>query len=367
MLHAVIMAGGSGTRFWPASRRAMPKQLLALCDDRTMLRGTVDRIAGLIPTERTWLAVGTNLVSAIQAELPEIAESNYVAEPCQRNTAPAIGLAALRMLADDRDAVMVVLPSDHAIRDTSAFQRAVSLAEKLAARPRNQIVTFGIRPTYPSTGFGYIEYGETISPPQGAFKALTAELDAYQVTRFREKPKLEQAQEFLNAGNYFWNSGMFVWRADIIIDALRAHQPDLLKHLERIATAYESSEYDEVLEREFHAAPNISIDYAVMEHAKSVVVIEAPFDWDDAGSWQALARLRGSDENGNTIVGPHVGLNTSDTIVRTEDGHLVVTLGLKNCLIVHTPDATLVADKADEEAVRNVVKILAERGYEGLL
>ncbi|MBL9091818.1 MAG: mannose-1-phosphate guanylyltransferase [Planctomycetaceae bacterium] len=367
MLHALIMAGGSGTRFWPASRRALPKQLLPLADDRTMIRATVDRLSGLVPSERTWLAVGQSLVPAIQAELPEIAARQYIAEPLQRNTAPCIGLAALRMLRDDPEAVMVVMPSDHVIRDTAAFHKAVTLANQLAAKPRSQIVTFGIKPTYPSEGFGYIERGETITPPQGQFKALTAELDVYQVVRFREKPQLEQAKEFVASGKFYWNSGMFVWRADVVVDALREHQPQLLQHLETIAAALDTPAYADVLDREFRAAPSISIDYAVMEHAKGVIVIEAPFDWDDVGSWQSIARLRGSDAAGNTIVGKHLGLDTTDTIVRTDDDHLVVTLGLKNCIVVHTPDATLVADKNDEESIRKLVKLLEERGWEGHL
>ncbi|MBL9082373.1 MAG: mannose-1-phosphate guanylyltransferase [Planctomycetales bacterium] len=367
MLHALIMAGGSGTRFWPESRRARPKQLLPLVDDRSMIRATVDRLDGVVPAERTWLAVGTSLVPAIREQLPEIADRTYVAEPVQRNTAPCIGLAALRMLADDPDAVMFVLPSDHAITDVAAFQKALKLAAALADKPRKQIVTFGIKPTYPSEGFGYIERGETLSPPQGAFKALTAELDAYSVVRFREKPKLEQAQEFLAAGTFYWNSGMFVWRADVIVDALQTHQPALLKHLETIAAAHGTPEYEAVLDREFRAAPSISIDYAVMEHAKSIIVIEAPFDWDDVGGWRSLERLRGVDEAGNTIVGKHLGLDTSDTIVRTSGNHLVVTLGLKNCLVVHTPDATLVADKNDEESIRKLVKLLEERGWTDVL
>lgn len=367
MLHALIMAGGSGTRFWPESRRATPKQLLNLVDQRSMLRGTVDRLAPLVTSDRVWLSIGKALEPAVRAELPEIAEKNYVTEPCQRNTAPCIGLAALRMLREDPDATMIVLPSDHAIRDKPAFHRTLVLAEKLAGKLRKQIVTFGIKPTYPSEGFGYIERGETITPPQGAFVALAAELEVFQVVRFTEKPKLEQAREFIASGKFYWNSGMFVWRADVIVDSLRQHQPEMLAGLETIVAAYGMPEYDAVLESEFAKLPNISIDYAVMEHAKAISVIEAPFDWDDVGSWQSLARLRGTDADGNTIVGRHLGLDTKDTIVRTSDDHLVVTLGLKNALVVHTPDATFVADKNDEESIRKIVKMLDEKGWKDVL
>jgi mannose-1-phosphate guanylyltransferase len=367
MLHALIMAGGSGTRFWPASRRNVPKQLLPLVGERSMLRATVDRLESLIPPERIWPSVGRNLVEAVRAELPEVPEQTYVVEPCQRNTAPCIGLAALLMLRDDPDAVMIVLPSDHAIADVAAFQKAVRLAERLVAKPRKQLVTFGIKPTYPSEGFGYIEKAEMITPPQGSFSAIAADIDVYQVVRFREKPKREQAEEFLAAGNFAWNSGMFVWRADVLVELLRKNEPEMIARLETIAAAYGTPEYEAVLDREFPQIKSISIDYAVMEQAPAIVSIEAPFDWDDAGSWQSLARLRGTDEAGNTIVGRHLGLDTRDTIIRTSDDHLIVTLGLKDLIIVHTPDATLVADKKDEESIRKLTQLLKERGWEGYL
>jgi len=367
MLHALIMAGGSGTRFWPASRRDLPKQLLPLVDERSMLRATVDRLRLLVPPERIWPAVGTNLVDAVREHLPEVPAATYVVEPCQRNTAPCIGLAALLMLQVDPDAVMLVLPADHAIADVGTFQHAVKLAERLVARPRKQLVTFGIRPTYPSESFGYIEQGEMLTPPLGSFVAIAAELDTYQVVRFREKPGRAQAEEFLAAGNFFWNSGMFVWRADLIVELLRTHQPDMLARLETIAAARGTPQYDDFLAREFPEIKGISIDYAVMEHAPAIAAIEAKFDWDDVGSWQSLARLRGTDDAGNTVVGRHLGVDTRDTIVRTSDDHLIVTLGMKDAIVVHTPDATLVADKRDEESIRRLVQMLKDRGWEEYL
>jgi mannose-1-phosphate guanylyltransferase len=369
MLHALLMAGGSGTRFWPESRRERPKQLLPLVDERSMLRTTVDRIAEIIAPERLWPAVGAGLVPAVRRELPEIAEQNYVVEPCQRNTAPCIGLAALRMLQADPDAVMLVLPADHAIADIPAFHRGVKLANQLASKPGKPIVTFGIKPTYPSEGFGYIERGEKLALPkeQGPYATHAADIDVYQVARFREKPKLEQAREFLESGKFYWNSGMFLWRADVIVDALRAHQPEMLQRLERIAGAYGTASYEADLLREFPQVASISIDYAVMEHARNVMVVESPFDWDDVGSWGALERLRGADADGNTVVGRHLGVDTVRSIVRTSDGHLVVTLGMKDCIVVHTADATLVADRSEEESIRKVVDRLQERGWNDVL
>ncbi len=220
-----------------------------------------------------------------------------------------------------------------------------------------RIVTFGIKPTYPAESFGYIERGEELE------RAEAGHPPAFQVRQFREKPKADVARQYLAAGNFYWNSGIFIWKAAAIMQALAAHQPAMYAHLERIAAAYDTPRFDEELEREFEAIQGVSIDFAVMEHAEDIVVIEAPYDWDDVGSWQALARLNGADAEGNTILAKHVGVNTRGTIVRGADDHLIVTLGLKDCVVVHTPDATLVANKHDEESIREVVKILQEKGW----
>jgi mannose-1-phosphate guanylyltransferase len=218
-----------------------------------------------------------------------------------------------------------------------------------------RIVTFGIRPSYPAEIFGYIHRGEAVKTGPGA--------PTYRVQKFQEKPDGATAKKYLESGEYYWNSGIFVWRAATILDSLRERQPRMLGHLEKIVKAWGTSERDVVFEREFTAIKPISIDYAVMEHATDVAVIEAPFEWDDLGGWQSLTRLVGQDENANTIVGKHLGLGTSGTIVRTADDHLVVTLGLKDVIVVHTPNATLVADKHSEEQIRQVVKKLEELGW----
>jgi mannose-1-phosphate guanylyltransferase len=362
MLHAVIMAGGAGTRFWPESRADRPKQLLRLAGDETMLERTVARLGNAVPPERVLILTGARLVGPIRKQLPGLPEDAILAEPCKRDTAPCIGLAAFHLTRRDADATMAVMPSDHIISTDEVFQRSLLAAARLVEDQPQRIVTFGVRPTYAAESFGYIERGESVEPPQSA-----SELSVYRVNRFREKPRAELAREFVAAGNFYWNSGIFVWKAQTILDALAQHEPEMYRRLAAIAAAIGTPGYQSILERDFAAIQGKSIDYAVMEHARDVLVIEAPFRWDDVGSWQAIARLRTPDEHGNTIAANHVGLNTTGTIVRSNDNHLIVTLGLSDCIIVRTSDATLIARKEDEESIRQIVKLLEERGWKQYL
>jgi mannose-1-phosphate guanylyltransferase len=355
MLHAVIMAGGTGTRFWPASRATTPKQLLSLVGKATMIRQTYDRLDGLVTPEQTLIITNRKLVEPIKAQLPELPATQVVGEPCKRDTAPCIGLAALLVSRHDPDATMVVMPADHVIRSSDRFQAAVRQAVELVQKRPKRIVTFGIQPTYPAEIFGYIQRGAAIDTRGDA-------APTYTVKRFREKPNAATAAEYVGSGDFFWNSGIFIWKAKTILDALAEQQPLMLEHLKKIVAAWGTDKQTQVFNEQFAAIEGISIDYAVMEHAKDVAVIVAPYDWDDLGSWLSLARLLGTDKDENTIVGKHLGMNTKGTIIRTTDDHLVVTLGLKDCLIVHTPDATLVANKNDEESIRNIVKQLDQRG-----
>jgi mannose-1-phosphate guanylyltransferase len=374
MLHAVIMAGGAGTRFWPESRADRPKQLLRLAGDETMLERTVARLGDVVPRERVQILTGARLVEPISEQLPRLPKDSILAEPCKRDTAPCIGLAAFHLTRRDADATMAVMPSDHVISTDEVFQRSLLAAAELVEDQPQRIVTFGVRPTYAAESFGYIERGESFAPPCSA-----SELNVYRVQRFREKPRAELAREFLAAGSFYWNSGIFVWKAQTILDALAQHEPEMHRRLATIAAAIATPGYQSILEREFAAIGGKSIDYAVMEHARDVLVIEAPFQWDDVGSWQAIARLSQSDEHGNTVNAKHLGLNTTGTIVRdlasgenqpspgARDDHLIVTLGLSDCIIVRTPDATLIARKEDEESIRQVVKLLEERGWKQYL
>jgi mannose-1-phosphate guanylyltransferase len=357
MLHAVIMAGGSGTRFWPASRDDLPKQLLTLLGDRSMIQATVDRLAGFIPSERILIATNRRQAAAISQQLPNLSAEAILAEPCQRDTAPCIALAAAHLVRRDPDAVMIVMPADHVIRPVERFQAALRLAADLVESSPERIVTLGIPPTYPAESFGYIERDEVLTV------SSADSLAAYHVARFREKPKAAAAAEYLASGNFYWNAGIFIWRAQNILDYLARLQPELHKRIVAIAAAIDTPEYEAVLEREFAAIQGISIDYAVMEHARDVVVIPAAFEWDDVGSWQALSRLAGADAYGNTVSGRHLSIDTRGTIVRTEGQHLIVTIGLEDAIVVHTPDATLVARRQDEERVREIAKRLTELGW----
>ncbi len=363
MLHAVIMAGGSGTRFWPASRSLRPKQLLALTGQQTMLQSTVTRLDGLMPSERIWIATGKTLADPIAEQLPDVPRGNILVEPCKRDTAACIGLAALALLQKDPDAVMAVMPSDHVIAEPGAFQQALLAADELVRERPDRIVTFGIKPTYPAESFGYIERGEALENHWPAAEGL----NLYRVAKFREKPAATVAREYVESGKFYWNSGIFVWSARTILAALNHHQPELARRLQTIQQAWDKPDFAEILDREFSAIRGISIDYAVMEHARDVVVIEAPFTWDDVGSWQAIARLDGADADGNTVRAKHLGINTSGTIVRSDDDHLIVTLGLRDCIVVRTNDATLIARKQDEESIRQVVKALEEKNWKEFL
>ncbi len=356
MLHAIVMAGGSGTRFWPASRAALPKQLLPLAGDRTLLEDTVARLEGLVPPDRTLVVTSARLLDAARRQLPGIPSACLVGEPCKRDTAPCIGLAALLVSRADPDATMAVMPSDHVIRPAETFRDAIRQAARLVEQHPGRLVTFGIRPTYPAESFGYIQQGTPLSGGPD-------EAPAHVVAAFREKPPASVAAEYVAAGTYLWNAGIFVWKAATILEALAERQPECLTRLEAIAAAWDGPDRDRVFAEEFAAIKGISIDYAVLEHARDVAVIEAPFGWDDLGGWSAVARQRGTDQSGNTVVGRHLGIDSSGTIVHAADGHLVVTMGLVDMLVVHTPDATLVASRDREEAVRKVVTELESRGW----
>lgn len=354
MIYAVIMAGGSGTRFWPASRAARPKQLLSLAGDKSMIQATLDRLSGLLPPQRSLIVTNQRLVDTMRAQMPSLPATSIIGEPCKRDTAPCVGLAAVMLLREDADAIMVVMPADHVIQATDRFQDAIRHAVRLVEEKPERKITFGIRPTYPAESFGYIERGGSLGDHERT----------HAVQQFHEKPNVERAEQYLAAGTFLWNSGIFVWRASTILAELKKHEPEMHGHLVAIGDAIGSSGFEEVFAHEFAAIEGRSIDYAVMEKAQDVVVVEAPFDWDDLGSWQAIARLRGTDGEGNTIVGKHIGIDTTGTIVRGDNDHLIVTVGLEDCIVVHTPDATFVANMSREESVREVVRILEEKGWQ---
>jgi mannose-1-phosphate guanylyltransferase len=352
-LHATIMAGGGGTRFWPRSRAAKPKQFLAFGGDRTLLQGTFDRIEAQIPPERTWIITGAAFGSETANQLPALPAANIVGEPMGRDTAACIGLGAALVARTDPDATMIVLPADHVIEPVQEFRRAVHAAEQIAEAFPDSLITFGIPPTFPSTGYGYIRRGAEVAQRQY--------LTAYKVREFKEKPKTETATEYIASGEYYWNSGIFVWKARTILNQLRQHKPDIAARVERIADAWGTPSQNEVFRREYETIEKISIDFAVMEKAPEVLVLQAPYQWDDVGSWLALERRRPQDAQGNTVEGTHLGIDTSECVVVSDGSHLIATVGVKDLLIIQDGDAILIAPRALEGRVKDIVETLKKR------
>jgi mannose-1-phosphate guanylyltransferase len=355
MLHAMIMAGGGGTRFWPRSRQQRPKQFLAMGGERTLLQQALDRIeAAGLPPQRCWVITGDAYLDETRRQLPGLAGDHLVGEPCGRDTAPCIGLGAALIARQDPDAVMLVTPADHVIELAREFGRAVHVAAAMAEEHPTSIVTFGIPPTFPSTGYGYIHRGPQFAQRQG--------ISVFRVARFEEKPPPDKAERFFASGEYFWNSGIFVWRAATVLEELRRQKPALHDAVQRIAEAWPTGRRQEVLRQEYPHLEKVSIDYAVMEHARDVLVVQAPYRWDDVGSWLALERLNAQDGQGNTVQGGHVGINTSNCVIAGEPGRLIATIGVSDLLIVQDGDCTLVARRADEGTVKQLVEELRKRG-----
>ncbi len=353
--YGLILAGGRGTRFWPRSRKRTAKQVLNVVGDRTLIQETVDRLAPVIPPERLWILTNDHLRDTIVDQLPEVPKEQILAEPAQRNTAPAIGLAAHILQSIDRDAVMGVFPADHVVGKPVAYRTVLKSAFKGAESGNLMVV--GIQPRWPETGYGYVEFPK--GTPSGG-------RDAVPVRRFHEKPELPKAKRYVAAGNFYWNSGMFFWRAGVLLDELRRHLPRTATILAALPP-FGGRKFASELKRCFPLCENISIDYAVLEKAKNVAGIPAAeFGWNDVGSWNAVYELLRRDEHGNVIIHDSVVHDSHNNFVDAR-GKLVALLGVKDLIVVDTPDALLVASRDRAQSVGEIVKRLEKRNRHELL
>ncbi|MDI3534982.1 MAG: mannose-phosphate guanylyltransferase [Thermosediminibacterales bacterium] len=346
MLTAVIMAGGKGERFWPKSRTKLPKQLLKLFGNETMIQQTVNRLTRILDYEDIYIVTNKDYAEAIAQQLPLLPEENIIVEPMGKNTAPCIGLAALHIERKDPEAVMIVLPSDHLIKEEEKFLKTIKAAAHIAKEGEN-LVTLGINPTRPETGYGYIQAGKKIKEIEGN--------QVFKVQRFVEKPNLQTAKKYINSGDYLWNSGMFIWKVSTILQEIKKHMPELYSGLVNLKRALGTEEEDEVLEVEYSKFNSISIDYGIMEKADSIFVIPGDFGWDDVGSWTSLERIYEKDKNGNIMKGNIVSLDTEKCIIEA-NGKLIATLGVKNLIVVDTEDATLICSKDKAQEIKRLLQ-----------
>jgi mannose-1-phosphate guanylyltransferase len=357
-LYALIMAGGGGTRLWPLSRQKHPKQMLALIEDRTMFQVSIDRLAPLLPPERILVVTGRNQVDVLRNDAPQIPPRNFIAEPFGQNTGPAVGLATVNIHQRNPEAVIAVLTADHHIANELKFRQVLEAAGELALK--ESIVTLGISPSFPATGYGYIRCGELLEELHG--------FQSYRADAFTEKPSVETAIQFLTSGLYSWNSGMFIFKASRMLAEYERQQPEMWGLLQQIQSVIGQVTYQAVLDAVWSHMPRLSIDYAIMEGAENLAVIPADFGWSDIGSWATLFDVFERDRNGNVMRGQaksHITLDTKGTLIVSD--RPVATIGLDDIVIVDAPDVLLVCRRDRSEDVRAVIDQLTQTGAQSLL
>ena len=345
---AVIMAGGRGERFWPKSRNSCPKQFLSLTSDReTMIQKTVKRLRPLVEAEDIYIVTNAAYRSLVKDQLPDVPEENILAEPCARNTAPCIAFAAAVIGRKYDDAVMLVLPSDHLIGYENIYVKTLKKAVSVAEQGKN-LVTIGITPTYPETGYGYINFGDEAG-------------DAYKVERFVEKPDLPTAKQYLASGKYLWNIGMFVWKISSVMENLKEFMPDIYEGALRIGESFGTDSFEETLVKEFTAFTSESIDFGIMEKASDIYTIPGSFGWDDVGSWLAVERINETDDDKNYIDGDVITVDSKRTTV-CGGKRLIAAIGTRDIVIVDTDDVLLVCSKNSTQDVKKAIAQLKEQG-----
>ena len=345
-LYALILAGGSGERFWPLSRRSRPKQLLRLISKKTLLEETVARLDGLVSRERIVILTNVEQEAAVRKLLADFPKENILAEPAKRDTAAAVALGTGWIASRDHAAVMLVLPADHLIANGDAFRKTLELAAQ-AAEETGQLVTIGIKPTWACPGYGYIEQGKPVR-----LRGRTDSENVHRVVRFREKPNIDLAESFLRKGNFRWNAGMFVWSVPTVLSEFNRHAPELADFISQLRAP---GRFEKVLREQFSNLPRISFDYAIMEKADRVLVVEAGFDWDDIGGWRAVAGYFESDEHGNAANCGVTAVDSTNNIVFDQDGVRIALLGVHNLIVVRTNDAVLVCHKHQAERIKNLI------------
>jgi mannose-1-phosphate guanylyltransferase len=344
--YVLILAGGSGERFWPLSRKARPKQLLSLFGGDTLLGGTLRRLDGLVPAKNILILTNAEQEAAVRALAADVPAENIIAEPAKRDTAAAIALGVGWVAARDTEATMIVLPADHLIKDAAGFQKTLTTAVA-AARQTGDLVTVGIQPTWACPGFGYVECGDRV-----ALRDVSGGPAVHEVRSFREKPNAELAEQFVRQGNFRWNAGMFIWTIPAILSALRRHAPELGSFVTRI---HSGENFAKMLGSVFPTLPKISIDYAVMEKAGRVLMVESAFDWDDVGSWTAVAKYLADQGAGNVGNCDVSAIDSSGSIVFSSQKRRVALLGVSDLIVIDTPDALLVCSRHEAERIKQIV------------
>ncbi|MGB2869937.1 MAG: mannose-1-phosphate guanylyltransferase [Bacteroidota bacterium] len=358
-LYAVIIAGGAGTRFWPRSRERTPKQFLEIAGAGTMIQNTVARITSFIPPMNTFVVTNALHQELVHKQLPFLPSENILVEPVGRNTAPCIGLAATWIRRIDPNGVMVVLPSDHVIKDIEESVRILRLAVRVAEET-NALVTIGIKPSHPETGFGYIQYEDSTERNPYHTEGV------YRVRTFAEKPNLETAEKFLKSGDFLWNSGMFVWKADAILREIGRNLPDLAEQLSVLESSMGTPQYQQALEHTYGLIRSISIDYGVMEKASNVYVAKGNFGWSDVGSWDEVVRMSTVDGEGNAVRGIVISKDSRRNFVDAGN-KIVATLGVDDLIIIATDDAILVCKKDRSQDVKEIVDYMRRKQMNGYL
>jgi len=363
-VYAVIMAGGGGTRFWPWSREKTPKQLLPIISSRTMIEETVSRLSPFVPPQRIFIVTSRSQITKIRQALPNLPSENFLVEPVGKNTAPCLGLAAFYLRQIDPEGVMVVLPADHFIGEQKKFLNTLQVAAAFASR-EDFLVTLGLKPTAPETGYGYIQKGELLRRVKG--------IEIFKAKAFREKPSPEIALAYLREGSYLWNSGMFVWRVEIFLKALEKCLPELYREMAILPEIWGTAQERRILPKIYARCPAISVDYGVMEKASNVAMIQAHFSWDDVGSWSALWKISAKDARDNVFLakeengrGKILALDSMGCLIRAEK-NLIAVLGMKDTIIVEAGGSILVCPKDKSQEVRQILAQIKEKGWKKYL